>query len=106
MMTNPFLFIVCVVCAFGGLSAQTSGWQPSAGRTQIPIWPGAAAEAQPLSRPEIAATTLNDHLVAGRPWTYVSNVTRPTMTVYPPTGTNTGAAAAGSPGGGISVVAV
>src|SRR2546423_3456433 len=106
MMTNPFLFTVCVACAFGNLSAQTSGWQPSPGHTQIPIWPGAAPDAQPLSRPEIAATTLNDHLVAGRPWTYVSNVTRPTMTVYSPTGTNTGAAVVVFPGGGYRILAI
>ncbi len=100
-MINPSLFMVSIAFAFSGLSAQTNGWQPPPGHTQVPIWPGAAPDAQPLSRPEIAGR-VNDHLVAGRPWTYVSNVSRPTMTVYSPTGKNTGAAVVVFPGGGMS----
>src|SRR5437762_3772566 len=104
---NPLLFIVCVVFAFGGLSAQTNGWQPSPGHTQVPLWPGAAPDAQPLSRPEFATTKQNNEsLVAGRPWTYVSNVSRPTMTVYSPTGKNTGAAVVVFPGGGYRILAI
>ena len=45
-------------------------------------------------------------LVAGRPWTYVANVTRPTLTVYAPAGANTGAAVVVFPGGGYQVLAV
>src|SRR6266496_5849827 len=105
-MINPFVFTVSVVFAFGGWSTQTNGWQPSPGHTQVPIWPGAAPDAQPLSRPEIATTTGNDHLVAGRPWTYVSNVSRPTMTVYSPRGKNTGAAVVVFPGGGYWILAI
>src|SRR5437667_9936063 len=106
MTMNPLLFIVCLVFAFGGLSAQTNGWQPSPGHTQVPIWPAAAPDAQPLSRPEIATTTGNDHLVAGRPWTYASNISGPTMTVYSPTGKNTGAAVVVFPGGGYRILAI
>ena len=104
-MIHSLLFTACVVFAFGGLSAQTNGWQPSPGHTQVPIWPGAAPDAQPLSRPEIAAT-VDGHFVAGRPWTYVSNVSRPTMTVYSPTGKNTGAAVVVFPGGGYRILAI
>ena len=46
---------ICVAFAFEGLTAQTTMWQPSPGHTQVPIWPGAPPDAQPLSRPEIAA---------------------------------------------------
>src|SRR5207248_3842964 len=106
MRMNPLLFTVCVVIAFGSLGAQTTAWQPSPGHTQIPIWPGAVPDAQPLSRPEIAATPVNDHLVAGRPWTYVSSVSRPTMTVYSPKGKNTGAAVVVFPGGGYRILAI
>ena len=47
-----------------------------------------------------------DFLPGGRPTVGVSNVTRPTMTVYPPTGKNTGAAVVVFPGGGYQVLAI
>jgi hypothetical protein len=56
MVTKPCLLAVGVVFAFvfaiGGLSAQELAWQPSAGHTQISIWPGAAPDAQPAAGPE------------------------------------------------------
>jgi acetyl esterase/lipase len=54
---------------------------------------------------KVATTTGNDSLVA-RPWVYVSNVSRPTMTVYSPQGKNTGAAVVVFPGGGYQVLAI
>lgn len=97
---------VCVVFAFDGLSAQTTAWEPSPGHTQVPIWPGPAPDAQQASGSEVVTTTENDHLVAGRPWTYIENVSRPTMTVYSPKGKNTGAAVVVFPGGGYEILAI
>jgi len=99
-------FALCVLFVAGGLSAQTPVWQPSPGHVQVPIWPGAAPDAQPVTGPEFAATRLKDHLVAGRPWVYVGKVSRPTMTVYSPTGKNTGAAVVVFPGGGYWILAI
>ena len=48
------IFALGVVVAFGGLSAQTPAWQPSPGHTQVPIWPGAVPDAQPVDGPEVA----------------------------------------------------
>jgi hypothetical protein len=45
-------------------------------------------------------------LPGGRPAVGVSNVTRPTMTVYSPNGKNTGAAVVVFPGGGYQVLAI
>ncbi len=45
-------------------------------------------------------TLQGERLVAGKPWSYVANVTRPTMTIYSPKGINTGAAVVVFPGGG------
>jgi acetyl esterase/lipase len=101
---KPLIFAFCVVFAFGGLSAQTTAWQPSPGHTQIPIWPGAAPDAQPVAGPEVASTSKD--LIAGRPIVGVVNVTQPTMTVYSPTGTNTGAAMIVFPGGGYQELAI
>jgi acetyl esterase/lipase len=99
------IFALCVVFAFGGLSAQTPAWQPSPGHTQVPIWPGAVPDAQPVAGPEDTAT-VEDPLVAGRPWVQVGHVSRPTMTVYAPKERNTGAAVVVFPGGGYWILAI
>src|ERR1035438_1358885 len=78
------MFVLCVISSFGSLSAQKPVWQPSPGHTQISIWPGAAPDPQPVAGPEYAETSGKDFLPGGRPAVGVSNVTRPTMTVYSP----------------------
>jgi acetyl esterase/lipase len=103
---KPWIFALWVVFAFGGLRAQTPAWQPSPGHTQIPIWPGTVPDARPVAGPEVVTTTGKDSLVAGRPWVYVGNVSRPTMTVYSPMGKNTGAAVVVFPGGGYEILAI
>ncbi|QNI33109.1 alpha/beta hydrolase [Alloacidobacterium dinghuense] len=102
---KPLLYALCVVFASANLGAQTSVWQPSAGHTQLPIWPGAPPDPQPVKGPEVAEVDPT-FLVAGRPAMGVSNVTQPTMTVYSPTGKNTGAAVVVFPGGGYQVLAI
>jgi acetyl esterase/lipase len=94
------------VFALGSLHAQKPVWRPSPGHTQIPIWPGAAPDSQPVSGPEYAVTVTGKDLVAGRPWIAVENVSRPTMTVYSPKGKNTGAAVVVFPGGGYTILAI
>lgn len=91
--------------AAGGLGAEQPGWQPSPGHTQLPIWPGVPPDAQPVAGPEVV-TTQAQSLVAGRPWLSVRDVSRPTMTVYPPEGKNTGAAVVVFPGGGYRILAI
>jgi len=63
-------------------------------------------DAQQAPGPEVVTTTGNEHLVAGKPWTYISNVSRPTITVYSPNGKNTGAAILVFPGGGYQILAI
>jgi acetyl esterase/lipase len=104
---KPLIFALCVVVVFGfgDLSAHTPTWQPSPGHTQVAIWPGAVPDAVPVAGPEDTAT-VNDPLVAGRPWVQVGQVSRPTMTVYSPAGTNTGVAVVVFPGGDYWVLAI
>src|ERR1700678_2276538 len=104
-MTKPLLLALCVLFASGGVSAQTSVWQPSPGHTQIPIWPGAVPDAQPAPGPE-EMVIVKDHLVAGKTWFWVKNVTQPTITVYSPTEKNTGVAVVVFPGGGFEGLAI
>jgi acetyl esterase/lipase/phage tail protein X len=101
---KPLMFAFCVLFAHADLRARADVWQPSAGLTQIPIWPQAAPDAQPVPGPEDCTTTTE--LFAGRPALVVNNVSKPTMTVYPPMGTNTGVAVVVFPGGGYNCLAI
>jgi acetyl esterase/lipase len=100
---KPLIFALWVVFACGGLRAQTNVWQPSPGHTQVPIWPGAVPDAQPVPGPEYAT---NVPPTTGNPWVAVCNVSQPTMTVYSPKGTNTGIAVVVFPGGGYNCLAI
>jgi acetyl esterase/lipase len=99
------VFVLLAVLGLGTANAQEADWQPSAGHVQMPIWPGAAPDARPAKGPETTKTETKE-LVAGRPWLYISNVARPTMTVYSPVGKNTGAAVIVFPGGGYEILAI
>jgi len=99
------LFALCVVFFSGSRSAQTIVWQPSAGHTQLPIWPGAVPDARPSTGPEEYVTD-DKWVIGGRHVYGVRNVTRPTMTVYSPSGNNTGAAVVVFPGGGYQDLAI
>ncbi|HTY88771.1 MAG TPA: alpha/beta hydrolase [Candidatus Acidoferrum sp.] len=102
---KTLIVALSTVYAFGLLKAQTNVWQPSPGHTQIPIWPGAApdANAQPVSGPEYFTNVLSP---GGVSWIAVCNVSQPTMTVYSPKGMNTGAAMVVFPGGGYNCLAI
>lgn len=94
---------LCVLGLCGGVRAATV-WHPSAGHRQIALWPGNPPDAQPAPGPELVKERTD--LVAGKPWIAVSNVTRPTLTVYSPRSKNTGAAVVVFPGGGFEVLAI
>ncbi len=102
---KPLLCVLSVVLAFGGLGSQTQFWQPSAAHVQVAIWPGTPPDARPVPGTEYVETT-KDEMVAGKPYVWVSNITRPTMTVYSPKGKNTGVAVVVFPGGGFEGLAI
>ena len=103
---KPSIFALCGVLALGSLAALEGAWQPSPGHTQVPIWPAAAPDPQPVRGPEIVEPSGNTFLVAGRQVIGVSNVTLPTMTVYSPKGKNTGVTVIVFPGGGYQTLAI
>lgn len=93
---------LCIALALPvGAAAQL--WQPAPGHTQIALWPGIAPGTRPGPDSESVGTASN---VAGKPWYYVSKVSRPTLTVYSPPGENTGAAVLVFPGGGYQILAI
>lgn len=101
LRTIPLYLLV--VCA--SAHAQPTVWQPAVGHTQIPLWPGPPPDATPVPGTEYAKSDPKA-LVAGKPVIAVSNVSQPTMTVYEPSGTNTGAAVVVFPGGGFQILAM
>ena len=80
-------------------------WQPTAGGTQIPLWPANVPLVRPDSGDQPEATGNGSPTVGGQRWHWASYVTRPTMTIYRPEGRNTGAAMLVLPGGGFHAVA-
>lgn len=97
---------VCVLFGFGCLGAQTGVWQPSAVHKQVAIWPGKPPDAQLVPGPETVTTSGKNELIGGRTTTGVTNITRPTMTVYSPSTNNTGVAVVVFPGGGFQELAI
>jgi acetyl esterase/lipase len=89
-----WIIAVCLLSLCASVCAETVVWQPAAGHTQVPIWPGVAPDEQTVPGPETETHGA------------VTNVTRPTMTVYAPKGTNTGAAVIVIPGGGFQILAM
>lgn len=82
-------------------------WEPDAAGRQIPIWPDDA----PVQPPEMYGQTgemvgTGSPLIAGKPWSFATFVTQPTITVYAPPGENNGAALLVLPGGGYAAVAM
>ena len=99
------LAVLCGVLASRSAAAVSTNWKPASGLKQIPLWPDKLAIQRPETTQEETTGVANEP-AAGRPWTYIANVSRPTMTIYPPNGRNTGAAVMVLPGGGYKVVAI
>ena len=73
--------VIIALAAIAACSVPTYGEPPP---IELALWPGPATTTETTRR--------GDELVAGKPWTEVPDVSRPTITVYPPHGENTGAA--------------
>lgn len=101
-MRNPLFFVVSAAALLlAHAPAHGEIWQPAAGHVQVPIWPGKVPDALPHPKPESVGPG------PGRPWwPRVNDVSRPTMTVYAPSGRNTGAAVVVFPGGGYQMLAM
>lgn len=122
MQTMRFVVTILLVAVSAGVAAgQTSEatdapieikkvsrpmvWEPGPDGKQVPLWPEGRVIQRPESdKPEEVGN--GSRLVGGRPWTWASSVSRPTMTIYPPKGRNTRAAIVVLPGGGYQAVAM
>lgn len=87
------------------LNAQNRPWQPAPGIEEVPLWPEDLRIAAPAyPGPEIFGESTGK--IAGRSLVAVQHVSRPTMSIYPAKGRNTGAAMLVFPGGGYRVLAI
>lgn len=105
-MRHILILLAAVVSASTGTLAQAPGWPPGSGHVTIDVWPHGAPGAPANLPPESDTTTAKDHVVAGRLVIRIGNVTAPTLTLYTPTGKNTGAAVVVFPGGGYRILAI
>lgn len=81
------------------IMSRTTVWRPGPDGEQKPLWPSDVAIQKPESD-EAEKVGNGSGLVAGRPWHWAGNVSRPTMTIYRPKGRNNHAAVMVLPGGG------
>jgi acetyl esterase/lipase len=88
------------------LLAQATAWPPDGGHITLLVWPHGAPGAPPSTKPEADTSTAKDNIVAGRPVIRLGNVSSPTLTLYSPKGTNTGAAVVVFPGGAYRILAI
>jgi acetyl esterase/lipase len=84
---NALFVTLWLAASVGGGCAQAS---PASAPPQRPIWSGTPPDAQPVPGPQ----------------TEVTNIVRPTMTVFAPQGNNSGVAVVVFPGGGFEGLAV
>jgi acetyl esterase/lipase len=104
-MRSRLLFLVVVVISVN-LFAQKPAWQPAPGHVTIPLWPHGTPGTQPNPGAEVDTTTAKDNLIASKPVIRLGNVSQPTITLYTPSGKNTGAAVVVFPGGSYHILAI
>ncbi|MGD0348105.1 MAG: alpha/beta hydrolase [Terracidiphilus sp.] len=108
---NKKLLVAAAALSTAGAWAQTpssaatpaSGWTPPEGLVTMPIWPGTPPGAKTGLPPEANAVS---RMMAGRPYTRLTNVSTPTITVFPAKGKNTGAAMMVFPGGSYQILSI
>ena len=105
MKFTRILFLAATAAAISPV-LMAQGWPPTTDHLTMPIWPGTPPDSVALSHPEADLTTPKDALIAGRVLVHLGNVSIPTITLYRPTGTNTGAAIVVFPGGGYNILAI
>jgi acetyl esterase/lipase len=99
-------FLILLAAVVGTSTSLFAQWPPAAGHTTLNIWPHTAPGAQPNPAPEGDTTTAKENLIAGKPLVRLGNVSTPTLTLYTPSGKNTGTAVVVFPGGSYHILAI
>src|SRR5690606_3484737 len=105
--TLLLLFAVTTLDLHAADPGVDQSWSPPAGLTQIPIWPdGAPGIPETPETRQSPESAFEVRKKPGRHYVGVANVSNPTITVFPPEGTNTGASVLVFPGGGFRILAM
>jgi acetyl esterase/lipase len=104
-MAKLGVLAICVAAGVAALSARAHAGQLSSAPMQFPLWPGTPPDA-PHTVTASETTRAGAHPVSGKPYLEVHDVSRPTMTIYPPKGKSTRAAMIVLPGGGYKMLAI
>lgn len=98
--------ILFPVLALGAALICSSQKAVGANNQAIQLWPNGAPGEKATAEAEKDITTPSDKAVAGKALMHLTNITAPTMTIYPaPKDKNTGAAVLVFPGGGYRILA-
>jgi acetyl esterase/lipase len=100
------LMVVAAGVSGGAWAAQQGGWPVGPGHTMLALWPKGAPGPNTTTGPEKDTSKATDKQIAWRPIVRLGNVSVPTLTMFSPKGTNTGAAVVVFPGGGYSILAI
>lgn len=92
----PPALLAALLCAVASAPAQ---------QITLPLWTDGAPEARTAKGAERDIDAPSDALIAGRKIIRLTDVSEPTLTVYKPTGANSGAAVLVFPGGGYQILA-
>lgn len=95
-MRKPTFVSLLLALAFAHQQVHAAVWQPSPGHVQVPLWPDGVPDALAEPKPEAVRAD----------WAKITDVSKPTLTVYSPKGHNTGAAIVVFPGGGYRMLAM
>jgi acetyl esterase/lipase len=92
------------LCASAPAQQKPYGWPPPADRMSMPIWPETVPDEPANMPPEQNAP--NGNLVGGLPYIRITDVSKPTITLYKASGDNTRAAVLVFPGGAYRILSM
>jgi len=87
------------------IDRQNKAWQPAGEALQIELWPNGPPSPSTLKAGQ-ESYGYGSKQIAGRPYTAVEFVSRPTMSIFRPQGKDSGATVVVFPGGGYRILAI
>ena len=106
MWKHLLLLVLVTGHATENLRGQNVEHEPIQGRITLTLWPRNAPGVQPHAASDVETTTSKEPLVAGKTVIRLTNVSIPTITLYPAVSRNAGTTVVVFPGGGWRILAM